>query len=126
MLVSRAIVVAIDEAKASNPDLSEVVVVHGAAKGADALASEFVNKTEDYLRGHGINIYEERHRAKWNQHGSGAGPVRNREMVRAGADICLAFPLEGSKGTWDCIVTARRAGIPVRIYRENKVANSEV
>jgi hypothetical protein len=34
-------------------------------------------------------------------------------MVSLGADICLAFPQPGSKGTWDCARKAADAGIPV-------------
>lgn len=48
--------------------------------------------------------------------GAKAGPMRNAEMVAAGADICLAFPDSASRGTWDCIRKAADAGIPVRIY----------
>lgn len=47
-----------------------------------------------------------------------AGPKRNQQMVDTGADICIAFPLPGSKGTVDCIKRARAAGIPTRIYDE--------
>jgi hypothetical protein len=47
--------------------------------------------------------------------GKGGGPVRNTEMVNLGATVCLAFPLDGSRGTWDCVGKARAAGIPVKI-----------
>ena len=42
------------------------------------------------------------------------GPARNREMVKAGADLCLAFhrSLATSKGTKDCARQALAAGIP--------------
>nr|WP_296764188.1 hypothetical protein [Rhodococcus sp. (in: high G+C Gram-positive bacteria)] len=43
------------------------------------------------------------------------GPERNQKMVDSGADICIAFPLEDSRGTWDCINKAKAAGIPVTI-----------
>lgn len=42
-----------------------------------------------------------------------AGLVRNQLMVDLGADICLAFPLPGSRGTWDCMGRAEAAGIKV-------------
>jgi hypothetical protein len=43
-----------------------------------------------------------------------AGPVRNGEMVRAGAELCIALHrfLPGSKGTKDCCCQAIAAGIP--------------
>lgn len=44
--------------------------------------------------------------------GKAGGPVRNQEMVDFGADICLAFPAPGSRGTYDCASRAEEAGIP--------------
>jgi hypothetical protein len=54
--------------------------------------------------------------ADWTKLGKSAGPIRNSEMVKFGADICLAFPDKDSVGTWDCLRKAVAAGIPVRIY----------
>lgn len=46
-----------------------------------------------------------------------AGGVRNQEMVNLGGYlVCLAFPLAGSRGTWDCVARARVAGIPVEFF----------
>lgn len=87
-----------------------LVVVHGACPtGADAAASAWVRKcgAPDYT--------EERHPADWAQHGRAAGPIRNRAMVEAGADLLLAFPRGESRGTWGCVRLAEAAGIPVRI-----------
>lgn len=61
-------------------------------------------------------VTEEAHPAQWKTMGSAAGPLRNQEMVDAGADICLAFPLGESPGTRDCMRRARKAGIPVIEY----------
>jgi hypothetical protein len=55
------------------------------------------------------------YRADWRTEGKVAGPNRNQRMVDAGVDVCLAFPLDGSRGTWDCVRRARAAGIPVRL-----------
>ncbi len=54
--------------------------------------------------------------AEWARLGNGAGPKRNQEMVDSGADLCLAFPLQDSRGTWDCARRAHRAGIPVHVW----------
>jgi hypothetical protein len=57
--------------------------------------------------------------ADWATHGKAAGPIRNRKMLDAGADLVLAFPVGNSKtspGTWDCIEAAAERGIPVRIF----------
>ena len=43
--------------------------------------------------------------------GKAGGPIRNQRMVDSGADLCLAFTMPDSKGTWDCVRKARAAGI---------------
>ena len=40
----------------------------------------------------------EQHPAQWHSHDRRAGFVRNETMVEAGADICLAFILDNSRG----------------------------
>lgn len=57
----------------------------------------------------------EAHPADWRSCGRAAGLIRNQRMVDLGADLCLAFPLGESRGTWDCVARARKAGIEVRI-----------
>ena len=42
-----------------------------------------------------------------------AGNYRNQRMVDAGADVVLAFQLNGSRGTQDCIDRAEAAGLSV-------------
>jgi len=37
--------------------------------------------------------------------------ARNHEMMKSDIDLCLAFPFNESKGTWDCIRRARSARI---------------
>lgn len=85
----------------------KMTLVTGACPtGADAIA-------EDIARMFGWAI--ERHPADWSL-GRRAGPLRNQAMVDLGADVCLAFQLEGSRGTRDCIDRAEHAGIDVYIY----------
>lgn len=89
-----------------------VVVVHGAARGADDIADRWAHE----MRQVGFHVNVEAHPADWGQYGKGAGTVRNRLMVKLGADVCLAFPLEHSIGTYDCMRRAAAAGIPVVNY----------
>ncbi|BET51830.1 hypothetical protein RGQ21_68120 [Kitasatospora aureofaciens] len=46
-----------------------------------------------------------------------AGPRRNAEMAALGADLCLAFPLGKSYGTWNCVNECKKAGIPVKVIK---------
>lgn len=54
--------------------------------------------------------------ARWDELGRAAGPIRNRRMVNDGADLCLAFPLGESRGTYSTIALAEAADIPVRVF----------
>ncbi len=65
------------------------VIVHGGARGADQLA-------DAVARNWGWT--PERHPADWNRHGRAAGYRRNATMVALGADVCLAFIVNGSAG----------------------------
>lgn len=78
------------------------VIIHGGARGADALAASWAEEV-----GATVEVYE----ADWERHGKGAGPVRNQQMVDAGADGCIAFP--GGRGTADMVSRCKKAGIPV-------------
>lgn len=84
-----------------------VTVVHGGARGADSLAAAIARD---------LGCHIEEHRADWDTYGRSAGHRRNAEMVNAGADVCLAFPLGASPGTRGCMRLAKAAGIPVFVY----------
>lgn len=117
--VMRGITVAIETLIKKFPDDKEIVIVHGAAKGADTLAENYVHNTALYLSEKGYRIRQEKNPAKWDQHGRGAGPIRNQEMVDKGADICVAFVKVGAanRGTTDCANRARKAGIEVLEFK---------
>ncbi|MFJ5886808.1 DUF2493 domain-containing protein [Streptomyces californicus] len=86
------------------PHDRNITIVHGdCPRGADAIA-------DDWARKYGTTI--ERHPANWGTHGRGAGPRRNTHMVGLGADVCLAFIKNGSRGATGCADLAEAAGIP--------------
>ena len=91
----------------------DITVVHGGCRsGADRLADSWVRHTfTDGL------VKVEVHEADWNK-GKRAGPMRNREMVEAGADICLAFLTHDSIGGSMTALMAESAGIPTRRFYE--------
>lgn len=88
--------------------LTPVTVVHGACPtGADDLADKIAREV-------GWNV--ERHPADWRLYGRSAGPIRNALMVQAGADVCLAFIRNGSRGATMCADLAEKAGIPTHRF----------
>ena len=99
-----------DEYIKSGLDHEDITLVHGTAPGADSMAAELA----EYF---GFNI--EAYPADWEKHGRRAGFVRNAEMVKLGADICLAFIRNESKGATMTADLAEKSGIPVRRYISN-------
>lgn len=85
----------------------EMVLVHGAARGADRIAAEIARD---------LGWTVEPHPADWGKYGVSAGPARNAKMVALGAEVCLAFVMPNSVGTWDCVRRAEDAAIPTRVF----------
>lgn len=109
---------ALDEILNSLPSERPLVVVHGdCVTGADIMAKVWAlttftpQDTDDYER-----VTEEAHPAAWHVHGNKAGPIRNKAMVDAGADIALAFIRNGSRGASHTAHLAEQAGIPTRRF----------
>jgi YspA, cpYpsA-related SLOG family len=89
-----------------------VIVVHGACpRGADAHAAAWARRTQADGR---RPVAEERHPADWEQYDKAAGFRRNAEMVALGADVCLAFIRNGSRGASHTAGLAEAAGILTR------------
>lgn len=88
-----------------------LIVVSGMAPGADLLAYACAPPDR-----------REEHRADWARYGSGAGPIRNRSMLRAGTHLVVAFKdgldlnaMRGA-GTEDMVRIAREADVPAVVY----------
>ena len=96
---------------------TDVVLVHGAARGADALAADVAGQ---------LGWATEAHPADWNTHGRSAGHRRNHEMITAGAQIVVGFPIgrmdEGaSRGTWGCLAAATTADLPTMVVWKDRL-----
>jgi hypothetical protein len=85
----------------------ELVIISGAANGADNLAIR-------YARESGIKLIEKP--ANWNKYGKRAGYIRNREMADIATHL-LAFWDGKSKGTANMISIAESENIEVMVCR---------
>lgn len=91
---------------------AEYVIVHGACpRGADLMAAQFCAREAWWVDNAGAALIEERHPADWDTHNKRAGFIRNAHMVKLGADICLAFIRDGSRGATHTADLAEKAGI---------------
>lgn len=79
------------------------LIIHGAATGADKLASWWAVQH---------HIPQLPFPADWRKHGNRAGPIRNQQMLDVGKpDLVVAFP--GGVGTRD-MITRSSGRVPVR------------
>lgn len=87
----------------------ELTIVHGACpNGADAIADRWALRREGAVR---LHTYP----ANWARYPRSAGVLRNQDMALGGADMCLAFLRDNSRGTLNMIDTARGHKIPTYI-----------
>jgi len=91
-----------------------ISIISGMAKGADTLGWLFA---KDY----GLDIFS--FPADWKHQGNSAGPIRNQKMIDetpGGVDLVIAFPTKNSRGTYDMIRRAEKAGIKTIIVKEEE------
>lgn len=84
-------------------------LIHGGTDGVDKMAAEIWEK---------LGRQTELHRPDWDRYGKRAGLIRNKAMVDSGANLCLAFIRDESKGATMCAQIADKAEILTIIYRE--------
>lgn len=84
-------------------------LVHGGWRGCDLLCAKVASE---------IGAETEEHKADWNKYGRAAEPIRNKEMLKSGIDLVIAFP--GGKGTNNAIKTAQAFGTPIVKIDQNE------
>lgn len=93
-------------------------IVHGDARGADAIAAGVADA---------LGLETEAHFADWKGKGRAAGPIRNQEMLDSGVVEVWAFK-DGfdwslrSGGTENMVKIARDAGVPVYVVSSLRVS----
>lgn len=89
-----------------------VTVIHGDAPGADRIAGRIANEM-----GFSVDPFP----AEWEKYGRPAGPIRNRQMLKEGPDLVVAFhsDIESSKGTKDMLEISNKAGVATELHEGN-------
>ena len=89
----------------------ELLIIHGAAKGADTYAEQWAHKN---------HVATVSYPADWNANGKAAGAIRNQKMLdEMEPDLVMAFPTRHSKGTWDMVRRAQKQDVDVIITEED-------
>lgn len=95
------------------PEDEEIEIISGMARGADQFAVLFAEAYE-------FKLHE--FPADWETYGKAAGPIRNQQMLDEGhPDLVIAFPTKNSRGTWDMVRRAEKAGVKVIVVKEDEV-----
>lgn len=102
----------IEEALGSDRLSSLTTIVSGGAKGADTLAVRYAQENSLSL----MEIFPDY--AKYS--GREAPLNRNTRIVEA-CDVLIAFPTDGSRGTWDSVTKARNSNKPYFVVIHGKV-----
>ena len=91
----------------------DIVVVHGGFPGVD----QSFNKACKSL---GVTV--EVRLAEWPQTGTPTIGTRNRELIKPGADLCIALhrSVRTSQRTRDCVLQAIQAGIPTFLIEDER------
>lgn len=112
---SHPVVVASELAFVSTYYNGNIMIIHGAAPGADTLADEWAKAV-----GKEIEAYP----ADWKRYGKRAGFLRNTQMLEEGRpDRVVAFvdkPLAESKGTKMMVDIACTGGVPCLVVEHNR------
>jgi hypothetical protein len=106
--VIRQLTVVIDDRKHFYPDDNECVFVHRGIKGAENMVTEYIGKTERYLRQKGYKIKEELIRDKSTN--------ADYYIIEQGADFALVFG--DSIRTKSCLKLIEALEMPHRYIKE--------
>jgi hypothetical protein len=87
------------------------LLIQGGADGADSLADLWAASR---------SVPRLTVPALWGKFGKGAGPIRNREMLKAEPDLAIGFP--GGRGTSSMIAMCREQRVPLWLVQERKAS----
>jgi hypothetical protein len=92
---------------------ADITIVHGGGTGVDEAFNRACRE---------LGITAESYIAEWRWHGNLAAEKRNRAMVSAGANMCVALhrDIKTCRGTKDCVRLALAAKIPTYLVDDDQ------
>lgn len=99
------------------PPLERIIIVHGDQRGLDHIGGALAKR-----RGFTVEPVA----ADWKLYGNSAGPIRNAEMLKRGADAVVAFKDDFAHygldfgGTENMVKIALRAGLPCELINHTE------
>jgi hypothetical protein len=104
----RQLTVLIDDRKHFYPEDIEYTFVHTGMRGAENMVTEYIGKTEKFLRQKGYKIKEELVRDK--------SPLADHSLIESMPDFALVFGT--SERNRSCVKLLEAYGIPHRFVKE--------
>lgn len=106
---------AVDEVFGEDLMYRRDIIVEGGHRWHDEFGNVQVDRSLDAIAWslageRGFSSYT--FRAPWDNFRKRAGSLRNEHMARLLPDYTYAFPLPGSKGTWDMVRRIKGRGLP--------------
>jgi len=115
----RNITVVIEDLVSKNPDDKVITFVHTGSIGAENMVTEFIGKTESYMRQKGYSIRDSVFRPKTTEVIPGYRSTKDALMVEQGADVAIVFIKGSCKRTETFARLSKAYDIPTKIVKEN-------
>ena len=108
--IIRQISIMIQDWVFDHPEDKKFVFVHTGIPGAENMITEYIGKTEVFLRQKGYSIKEEIVRGN-----KSAPQLNDINIIERGADLALIFTTNGCKRTTICLNLVKEYGIPFKL-----------
>ena len=111
--IIRQVTLMIQDWVIDNPEDNRFTFVHTAIPGAENMITEYIGKTESFLRQKGYSIKEEIVRGN-----KSAPHLNDINIIERGADLALIFMTDGCKRTSACLNLIKEYGIPYKLIKD--------
>ena len=115
--VMRTMAVVLEEVKYDPAGDTHIAFVHTAQRGAETMVTEFLGKSERYLRQKGYFVKEEINAKKLTGNPLDKATA-DYDMITSGIDRAVVFLVPGDKRAESCLKIIREFDIPTRLVKQ--------